>query len=63
MNPFEKIKKPRKSAGGGDAGEGSGAKGVVKKEERRKVISYEERKGVSGLGDLCIKVSWGTKPM
>jgi DNA repair protein RAD7 len=42
INPFEKAKKATKKAGG--------------KDDRAKIVHYEERKGVLGLGDVCIHV-------
>jgi hypothetical protein len=44
INPFEKAKKPSKKATGG-------------KDDRAKIVHYEERKGAAGLSDLCIQVS------
>lgn len=43
INPFEKAKKPTKKAAGG-------------KDDRAKIVHYEERKGAAGLSDLCIQV-------
>jgi hypothetical protein len=30
----------------------------VKKDDRGKIVKYEETKGAVALGDLCIAVSW-----
>lgn len=46
IDPFGKTPKKR-----------APAKGKGKKEERGKITHYEERKGTTALGDLCIKVS------
>ncbi|WVN87558.1 uncharacterized protein L203_102741 [Cryptococcus depauperatus CBS 7841] len=43
IDPFAKIKKVS-------------AKKVTKKQERAKIIHYEEKKGVQTLGDMCIKL-------
>lgn len=43
INPFEKAKKTVKKVG--------------VKDDRAKIVHYEERKGVPGLSDLCIQVS------
>lgn len=43
INPFEKPKKAGKRTG--------------TKDDRAKIVHYEERKGVEGLSDLCIQVS------
>lgn len=44
IDPFAKAKKPTKKA-------------PLKKEDRAKIVHYEERKGVKQLGDMCIQVS------
>jgi DNA repair protein RAD7 len=44
INPFEKAKKAAAKKAGG-------------KDDRAKIVHYEERKGVVGLSDLCIEVS------
>lgn len=43
IDPFAKPKKAAKKA-------------VARKEDRAKIVHYEERKGVTQLGDLCIQV-------
>lgn len=48
IDPFAKTKKP--------AAKRAPGKGK-KKEESRKVVSYEQRKGAINLAELCIKVS------
>jgi DNA repair protein RAD7 len=48
IDPFAKTKKP--------AAKRAPAKGK-KKEESRKLVSYEQRKGAINLAELCIKVS------
>lgn len=47
IDPFAKAKKP--------AAKRATAKGK-KKEESRKVVSYEQRKGATNLAEMCIKV-------
>lgn len=49
INPFEKAKKTAAKKAGG-------------KDDRAKIVHYEERKGVIGLGDLCIEVRTGARP-
>jgi DNA repair protein RAD7 len=48
IDPFAKAKKP--------AAKRAPPKGK-KKEESRKVVSYEQRKGATNLAEMCIKVS------
>lgn len=48
IDPFAKTKKP--------AAKRAPAKGK-KKEESRKLVSYEQRKGAINLAELCIKVT------
>lgn len=33
------------------------AKKAVKKQDRAKIVHYEQRRGVSSLGDICIQVN------
>lgn len=44
IDPFAKAKKATKKA-------------PAKKEDRAKIVHYEERRGVLALGDMCIQVS------
>lgn len=48
INPFEKAKKTAKKVGA--------------KDDRAKIVHYEERKGVTGLSDICIQASCIHKP-
>lgn len=51
IDPFGKTVKKR-----------APTKAKGKKEERGKITHYEERKGTTALGDLCIKVGAGRTP-
>ncbi len=45
IDPFAKAKKASKPIA------------IAKKEDRAKIVHYEQRKGVASLGDMCIEVN------